>query len=259
MNYNYHTHTHRCSHASGSEEEYIQKAIASGIKFMGFSDHAPFVFPDGFESSYRVPLKDAEKYVSELKILREKYKNDIEIVIGYEMEYYPEYFSSMLNSAIESGAEYLILGQHFIGDECTDGMHTTAKTDSVTRLNGYVNAVLEAIKSGVFTYIAHPDVLNFYGDESAYNEEMRKICVASREYNIPLEINFLGIRYSRRYPDERFWKLAGEEKSPVVFGFDAHDVDSAGDSASLIKAKELVLKYNLNYIGKPEIRFLNKN
>ena len=28
MNYNYHTHTHWCDHASGTPEEYIENAVA---------------------------------------------------------------------------------------------------------------------------------------------------------------------------------------------------------------------------------------
>ena len=39
----------------------------------------------------------------------------------------------------------------------------------------------------------------------------------------------------------------------MTFGFDAHDVPSAFDEKSLKKAKMLVEKYNLNYIGKPDI------
>ena len=47
MNYNYHTHTTRCGHASGTEREYIERALANGVEYMGFSDHSTFVFPDG--------------------------------------------------------------------------------------------------------------------------------------------------------------------------------------------------------------------
>ena len=41
MNYNFHTHTYLCGHATGLPEEYIQRAISCGIKHLGFSDHAP--------------------------------------------------------------------------------------------------------------------------------------------------------------------------------------------------------------------------
>jgi len=51
-----------------------------------------------------------------------------------------------------------------------------------------------------------------------------------------------------------FLEIAGEEKSPVMFGFDAHSTEAAYDGKSILKAKELVKKYNLNYIGRPEIK-----
>ena len=38
---NYHTHTWRCNHARGTERDYIEQAIASGVKILGFSDHTP--------------------------------------------------------------------------------------------------------------------------------------------------------------------------------------------------------------------------
>ena len=33
MNYNYHTRTYLCRHASGTPEEYVQRAIENGIKY----------------------------------------------------------------------------------------------------------------------------------------------------------------------------------------------------------------------------------
>ena len=36
---NYHTHTTRCGHAEGTEEEYILTALRCGYKVLGFSDH----------------------------------------------------------------------------------------------------------------------------------------------------------------------------------------------------------------------------
>ncbi len=254
MIYNYHTHTLRCSHATGTPEEYIKKAIENGIKYMGFSDHAPYIFPDGHESGYRVPVSQAEDYINEITALRDKYADKIDIKVGFEMEYYPTHFEKMLKNAVDFGAQYLILGQHFLREEHPGGVACTVKTADVSDLKEYVDTVVKAIKSGVFTYVAHPDVLSFVGEKEAYIEEMRKICIASRENDVPLEINFLGIRTNRFYPNETFWKIAGEEKSPVTFGFDAHDTESAYDGKSLEKAKAMVEKYGLNYIGKPQLR-----
>ena len=72
MNYNYHTHTVRCHHASGSSEEYVKKAIENGIKYMGFSDHIPFVCDDGKEFDYRVPFGEGRDYGKEICSLRDR-------------------------------------------------------------------------------------------------------------------------------------------------------------------------------------------
>ena len=255
MNYNYHTHTILCNHAWGTCEEYIKRAIDSGIKYMGFSEHVPFIFPDGSESFYRLHTAEVEVYFFELYRLREKYKDQIEIKIGFEMEYHPIYFDEMLSCAKRYGAEYLILGQHFINQKAGngDGLYVLLKNCSYDDLSEYVNCIVNGIKSGVFSYVAHPDIFNYIGENEFYNKQMTKLCVASREYNIPLEINFLGIRERRAYPDRRFWEIAGEERCPVIFGFDAHDKNSACDLKSLETAKLLVREYNLKYIGKPRI------
>ncbi|MBO5453819.1 MAG: histidinol-phosphatase [Clostridia bacterium] len=258
MTYNYHTHTHLCSHASGTIEEYILAAIEGGIKYMGFSDHAPYICSDGSESLFRVPVDKAKKYYEEINQLRDKYKDEITISIGFEMEYFPEQFEDMLKNVISYGAEYLILGPHYITEEIKGVLHSIDQHEDVSSLKMFCDNVINGIKTGVFTYVAHPDMFNFTGDDLVYQENIRQICKASFEYKVPLEINFLGIRDNRIYPNEKFWQIAGEEKSPVTFGFDAHSVIDACDRKSLNKAEKLVEKYNLNYIGMPSLILINK-
>ena len=47
LKYCYHTHTSRCGHANGEDEEYVVNAIKAGIKRLGFSDHV--ILPKGYE------------------------------------------------------------------------------------------------------------------------------------------------------------------------------------------------------------------
>ncbi len=260
MDYNYHTHTNRCRHASGTPEEYIKRAIECGIKHMGFSDHLPYICSNREEAIHRIPVSEADDYISEISNLREKYKDKIDIKVGFEMEYYTGYFEKMLESAIAYGGEYLILGEHFVVEEHPNPAekHVLRRRNNIGELCLYRECLLSAIKSGVFTYVAHPDIFNFVGDKDIYACEMKKICEAAKEYGVPLEINFLGIREERNYPNKSFWKIAGEVKAPVTFGFDSHDVTNAYDGKSYIKAMEMVEKYNLNYIGKPEIIDIQK-
>ena len=47
---NYHTHTYRCRHGKGTDREFIEQAIASGLKVLGFSDHCPWVYDTDYVS-----------------------------------------------------------------------------------------------------------------------------------------------------------------------------------------------------------------
>ena len=71
---NYHTHTTRCGHAEGTEEEYILTALRCGFKVLGFSDHTPWAYAtSGFVSRIRMLPSQLDDYVLTLRRLREKY------------------------------------------------------------------------------------------------------------------------------------------------------------------------------------------
>lgn len=259
IDYNYHAHTDLCGHASGTPEEYVLKAIQGRITHMGFSDHCPLRLEDGYEANFRVPTQKAREYIAEIRALKEKYKSKIDLHVGFEMEYYPSLFDSMLQYARDIGAQYLILGQHYLdaNDERKQmQLHCIQPTTDEEKLKTYVSYVVSAIKIGAFTYVAHPDIFQFTGNVQRYQQEMRKICEASKAYDIPLEINCLGIRDKRCYPNSAFWEMAGQVQCPVTCGFDAHDINAAYDQPSLAQVKALIEKYDLNYIGKPSIKLL---
>ena len=76
---------------------------------------------------------------------------------------------------------------------------------------------------------------------------------AAKKYGTPLEINLQGIKLDRQYPNDVFWKIAGEVGCGAVMGTDAHSPSRVYDGRSLEKAMELIEKYNLNYIERPKI------
>ena len=251
---NYHTHTVRCGHAAGADEEYVQAAVAAGYKILGMSDHGPCVFPDGFESGYRVKVAQLDDYFSSFAALREKYADKLELHIGFELEYYPLHYESMLERIRKTPCEYLILGQHAIYNEKPDFLMSAKPFEDPEMLRRYVWEVCEALHTGSFTYLAHPEVFNFKGPEEQYLELMRPICTAARETGTPLEINFLGIRDHRYYPKEKFWEMAGAEHNDVIFGADAHDPKDVDDAYSREIALGWVKKYNLNLVDTVEFR-----
>lgn len=62
MKANYHTHTTRCQHAKGSDEDYVLSAIKAGYDELGFSDHAPWKYNSDFHPTRRMELSQFEDY-----------------------------------------------------------------------------------------------------------------------------------------------------------------------------------------------------
>ena len=84
-----------------------KQPISSSISYNNYLNFLtafiiPFIVSINFSCIYFT------SHVQEISLLREKYKNNIEIKIGFEMEYYCDFFDKMLSDAIDFGAEYLI-------------------------------------------------------------------------------------------------------------------------------------------------------
>jgi histidinol-phosphatase (PHP family) len=221
MRANYHTHTWRCNHATGTEEEYVKSAVEQGFEILGFSDHTPQFFRDGYTSKIRMDTQELPNYCRIIRDLRDRYCDQIRIHVGLEVEYYPAIFSDLVSAVRDQGVEYLLLGQHFLGNE-QGSAYAGAPTMDETILRRYCEQSMEAMQTGVFTYFAHPDLIKFQGDHAVYRKYMRRLCQEAKSCGLPLEMNLLGYWSNRNYPDIRFWSLAAEEGCQVVIGWDAH-------------------------------------
>ena len=198
MLHNYHTHTFRNHHTIGTEREYIESAIKNGFRTLGFSEHAPYRFPDGYISYFHMFPEDLENYIQTLLALKAEYAGRIEILIGYEAEFYPRFFDDFLRRITQYPVDYLLLGQHYIHNEI-DGAYVYEPTDDPKILKAYVDQCIAGLDTGLYTYLAHPDLINFTGAETLYRKEMERLCLAAKERNIPLELNLLGLRANRTY------------------------------------------------------------
>ena len=250
---NYHTHTYRCGHASGNEREYVEKAIAEGLEVLGFSDHVPMAFPSGFRSHFRCPVELLGEYVETLTVLREEYKDRIKILIGFEAEYYPAHFESMMEMLGEYDYDYLILGQHFVGNEEGEKYSGWAFNDD-EKLKKYVDQVITGAKTGAFTYIAHPDLINYTGDEDNYYRQMKRLCLEMKELDIPLEFNLLGFEEARSYPRESFFKIAAEVGNRVILGCDAHHAHRVAEQRVISSAITELARLGITPIERVEIK-----
>ncbi len=246
---NYHTHTYRCNHAAGTEAEYVDKAIAEGLEIMGFADHVPYRKMKGRYSGFRMRPEQIQDYTDTVNDLKRQYEGKIQILLGYEAEYYPDIFPDMLEHLESYGYDYLILGQHFVGDSRETFYSGISHTDE-NILETYVDQVLEGMATGKYLYLAHPDVINFTGEEKIYRKHITRLCEGMKEMGYPLEINMLGLDDKRYYPNELLFSIAGDVGNQVVIGCDAHRPGLVGDKEIVNKAMEIIDKFSLDFIDR---------
>ena len=104
---NYHTHTKRCGHATGEDEDYVLEALGHGFRLLGFSDHIRL---PGFSQPYtRGDYSLFDDYCQSINHLKKEYKDRLDIYLGFEAEaflcYFP-YYKYIWNSLASSISTY---------------------------------------------------------------------------------------------------------------------------------------------------------
>ena len=223
---NYHTHTKRCEHAIGEDEEYVLNAIKGGVKVLGFSDHAPYI---KHEPGNRMRIELKEDYLNSIHNLKEKYNDEITIYTGMEVEYYPTEWETLKEHRRDT--DYCILGQHSLS-YFGESSYSIKKPEEFKK---YTDCIYEACRHGLCDYIAHPDIPMW--DYPRMDETVRTtakiIASISKEFNMPVELNCgSGVKYDPKqyedgiryaYPTRIFFEEFAKQKCPIIIGLDIHD------------------------------------
>ena len=262
---NYHTHTVRCRHAAGSEEEYIKKAIRNGFSVLGFADHSPWPYKSDYVSFMRMALSEFPDYERTVRGLARKYQDQISIPLGLECEAFPEYENWLRDFKAEH-LDYVILGNHY--DYSDEGNPDNGKLlndrggfyfgfcREKEQILRYGQRTVHGITTGLYDYLAHPDLFCFcYPVFDAECEAVsRDLCAAAEQYHLPLEVNLNGMSRTDGtlgYPCRRFWEIASLYKVQAVIGFDAHRPEYLERTDLYDRAERM-----LSELGIPLITFL---
>ncbi|MBQ0139648.1 MAG: histidinol-phosphatase HisJ [Kurthia sp.] len=246
-----HIHTPYCPHGTNdSFEDYIEKALKSGFTDITFTEHAPlpegFVDPtpdkdSGMEQKYVLP------YIEELQKLQLKYKEQIRIRIGFEVDFISG-FEKQTTAWLNTYGPFIddaILSVHFLKHDDTyvcidfsddvflDFAEQIGSVEAVYRL--YFDTVKASIKADLGIYkpkrIGHPTLVHKFqlahgkqiDDESSIIEVLHLLS----ENNLEIDANSAGFAKTfckQPYPPLPFFKLIKQLNIPIVFGSDAHQV-----------------------------------
>ena len=218
----FHVHTRRCKHAEDIvDEAYVMKAIELGAKRIVFTDHAPF--PDN-PFGNRMDIEELPEYIATINKLKDKYKNNIEILCGLEVEYLPSFDDYISSLKHMDGIDLLILGQHLYEVTGKPMEWSFSLEDKSQEHKGLAEAMITGINTGYFSVVAHPD--RIFRRVKVWNDECEhyawEIGIAAAQNSVPVEKNYSSMNRKNQYREE-FWDNVGEEIQ-VVNGIDAHRI-----------------------------------
>ncbi len=217
-----HNHTPLCNHAQGSIDEYVLSAIKHSTKVFGFSDHAPM----DFDPKYRMKFDEMKQYELDILNAKERYKDDIEILLGYEVDYLKGHMDERV---LNANVDYLIGSVHFLegwGFDNPEFIGKWEEQDIDEIWQKYFDTIQEMAESRLFDIVGHFDLIKVFkfmpkGDilEMAF-----KALEAIKKSGMVLELNVAGFRkdVKEAYPSISLLKKAFELGIPITFASDAH-------------------------------------
>lgn len=159
---NYHTHTLFCD-GKDTPEEMVLSAIDKGFATLGFSGHSPLDGTDWGMNGDRL-----SKYKNEIHLLKEKYKDKIEILCGIEQDYYS-------GNSLE-GYDYIIGSVHCLkvsdgylplddsADILKEGIVKYFGSDPVKLAKCYYETVSDVVNKTGCQIIGHFDLITKFDD-----------------------------------------------------------------------------------------------
>ncbi len=208
--------------------EYIEVAIKNGTKYFGFSDHAPM----DYDLKYRMSLKEKDSYENDVRNLRKKYENQIEILLGYEVDYLPKYHEK---SVLNADVDYLIGSVHFLdhwGFDNPEFIREYESRDIDDIWKEYFTQIEFMAKSGLFDIVAHLDLMKVF--KFLPQTDIKTLALntikAIKKSNMVVEINSAGYRkpINEAYPSREILELCYEYEVDITFGSDAHKPNQVG-------------------------------
>ena len=236
---NYHSH---CAYCDGlaPAEDFVKEAIAMGFSSYGISSHSPIPF----DSCWNMKQEKLNDYINEINGLKEKYKNEIELYIGLEIDYLDKTYNPASPVFKAIPLDYRIGSVHFLktGDAQFTDIDTAPEQFKITVdkiFNGnivklvrdYFDTMMQMIETGGFDFIGHADKVSMNAssyspgitNEKWYIKLIQDYFHFIAEKGRMVEINTKAWnKKSLFFPNRQHFSLLKKLNIPVVVNADTH-------------------------------------
>ncbi|MEA5004178.1 MAG: PHP domain-containing protein, partial [Christensenella sp.] len=215
------THTHTIhSHGTGTVEDNVRAAIQKGFTKIVISDHGV--------GHLFYNIRDVDAYLKDIDAMRKKYKNDIEVLSGAEMNLLSAEGDIDLPEQLTDAFDINLMGYHKLARfrGLKNKLHfllpkSSSEAAVARNTQAYINA-MDRYRIDIITHIG-------------YGIPVDKLAVARHAAKVgtALEIN-------AKHPEFTTEELIECAKTGVLFsiGSDAHSTDRIGDFAPALKKAE---------------------
>lgn len=252
MKYNYHSHTVWCNHAQFGVDTLINHAIDHGYKIWGISEH--IYSPYGNNENSLRNKENMLAYIKEANEAKEKYKDKIEVLVGFELDIMDPFLHKVpvdfINAVTnQPGVDFVLAGYHFHNDG--KGVYENKPTPET--METMVNSIQILFEQTKVRYIAHPAA--FVEGNGKWEEWLRpyaeRIIKLAIKHKAIFGLNVNGIKKKRLYPCPEFWEIIGQLGATGILELDAHS-DGPFNKEAIAETKELAKKAKAHLIEKWE-------
>ena len=230
---NFHTHTTFCD-GKNTPEEIVLYSIENGFDAIGFSGH-------GFTPyDLRYCMKDTLGYIKEIKRLKEKYKDKIQIYLGVEEDAYCPANRADFDYIIGSCHYYCVDGQYYPVDsnyEYFKKCLALFNSDPVQMAHAYYKPFCEYISNRKPDIIGHFDLLtkfdeldvSLFLDNEVYHKTAEDYIRYAAKSGCFFEVNTGAISRKYRslpYPYTNLLHILKKEGSGLVITSDSHTIET---------------------------------
>ncbi|MTI81417.1 MAG: histidinol-phosphatase HisJ family protein [Firmicutes bacterium] len=247
----YHLHTARCGHASGTMQQYIDAARQVGLTEVGIADHIPMYWLPSEKRDPEVAMTDKELtgYIVEVQQLQQA-NLDITIKLGLEVDYIPGHEKAAEEIISSLPLDYVLGSVHYLdgwGFDNPEYMHKFDQWNLYELYQHYFDTVCQGAKSGLFNIMAHTDLIKKFGHRPNWDLSPLYEQVASTfaESAVSVELNTAGLRYPalEQYPSKELLKVLYKHKVPVTMGSDAHNPQQVGQDIKIARQMLIEVGY----------------
>jgi histidinol-phosphatase (PHP family) len=233
----YHTHSYRCGHATGTMREYIDAAIVRGIDEIGLTDHLWLYFeePERRNATWAMPESEYARHYEEMLALRDEYAGRIAVRVSVEADYIEGREDELLAILDRFSFDYILGSVHFIDgwlidDPATADRYLAERVAEIYRR--YYARLRKAIDLRCFDLLAHFDLPKKFGflPEDDLTAVVAETLDAAATHDVAIEISSAGLRkpIGEIYPSRTILREMRKRNIAISLSSDAHAPNEIG-------------------------------